>query len=52
VATVSSDAGRPATTPADYGNRSGMLTFAAGSATPQTFTIPIVNDDLFEGDQR
>ena len=40
-----------ATTPADYGNRSGMLTFAAGSATPQTFTIPIVNDDLFEGDQ-
>ena len=39
-----------ATAPADYGNRSGVLTFAKGSTT-QTFTIPIVNDDLVEGDQ-
>jgi YVTN family beta-propeller protein len=40
-----------ATAPADYGSRSGVLTFPAGSSTPQTFTIPIVNDDLFEGDE-
>lgn len=39
-----------ATAPADYGNRSGVLTFAA-NATTQTFTVPIVNDDLFEPDQ-
>jgi YVTN family beta-propeller protein len=39
-----------ATAPADYGNRSGVLTFAA-NATTQTFTVPIINDDLFEPDQ-
>ena len=39
-----------ATAPADYGNRSGVLTFPKGSAS-QTFTIPVVNDDLVEGDQ-
>ena len=36
--------------PADYGNRSGVLTFAA-NATSQTFTVPTVSDDFFEGDQ-
>ena len=39
-----------ATAPADYGNRSGVLTFAA-NATSQTFTVPTVSDDFFEGDQ-
>ena len=37
-----------ATAGADYTDVSGTLTFAAGIAS-RTFTVPIVNDTLFEG---
>ena len=39
-----------ATAPADYASRSGVLSFAASMDT-QTFTVPIVNDDIFEPDE-
>jgi len=39
-----------ATAPADYASRSGVLSFAANTGTA-TFTVPIVNDDLFESDE-
>ncbi|HSI43509.1 MAG TPA: Calx-beta domain-containing protein, partial [Methylotenera sp.] len=37
-----------ALTGGDFGNVSGTLTFAAGTTT-QTITVPIVNDNIYEG---
>src|SRR5207245_10854565 len=34
----------------DYTNQTGTLTFAAGE-TNKTFTVPIIDDILFEGDE-
>jgi CSLREA domain-containing protein len=39
-----------ATAPADYTATSGDLTFAPGD-TSMTFTVPIINDTFFEGDE-
>src|SRR6185369_2331921 len=35
----------------DYTTKSGTLTFASGSSTPQTFTVTVNSDSLFEGDE-
>ena len=35
----------------DYTNTAGVLTFPAGSATSQTFNIPLVNDSVAEGQE-
>lgn len=33
----------------DYQQTAGTLTWADGDSDPQTITVPIINDDLFEG---
>lgn len=38
-----------ATTPADYATAAGVITFPAGDATPQSFNITLVNDNVSEG---
>ncbi|MEG5232608.1 Calx-beta domain-containing protein, partial [Microcoleus sp. B3-D3] len=35
----------------DYTNEPIVVNFAAGDSTPQTITIPIVNDTLVEGNE-
>jgi len=40
-----------AVAPSDYTTTSGTITFPAGDATPQSFNIPINNDNLSEGDE-
>ena len=40
-----------AAAPGDYAATSGTLNWAAADATPQTFTVPIVDDILAEGDE-
>jgi Ca2+-binding RTX toxin-like protein len=40
-----------ATTPNDYSNSPILVTFAPGDATPKTVTIPIVDDQQFEGNE-
>jgi len=42
---------RTATAPADYIATAGALTFPAGSAASQSFSVPIVFDLLTEGDE-
>ena len=40
-----------ATAPADYSARSGTLNWSDGDSAARTFTVPIVNDSTFEGDE-
>ena len=40
-----------ATATEDYTATSGMVTFADGSTTSQTFTVPLVDDSVYEGDE-
>jgi len=46
-----STAAGTATDGSDYQAVTGSVTFASGSATPQTFNIPILDDTIFEGDE-
>src|SRR5205085_396419 len=40
-----------ATAPADYTAASGTLTWADGDTAPKTFTVPIIDDTLTEGNE-
>jgi hypothetical protein len=40
-----------ATAPADYANSPIVVTFAAGDTTAKIITIPIVNDNIYEGNE-
>ncbi|HOD04888.1 MAG TPA: Calx-beta domain-containing protein, partial [Anaerolineaceae bacterium] len=40
-----------ATAGADYTTASGTLTWAAGNTNSQTFSIPLLDDSLVEGDE-
>ena len=40
-----------ATAPADFSARSGTLNWSAGDSLDKTFTVPIVNDSTFEGNE-
>jgi parallel beta-helix repeat protein len=46
-----STANGTATAPSDYTPAAGSVTFPAGSAAPQTFTITLINDSINEGSE-